>query len=69
MFVIIPYSKIRAYAKRIERQNLKKRGRSISWVSMLNLAPKMCELYSPENTAKVESTWKMEFEQFKEALK
>lgn len=63
--MIIPYSKVRAYAKKIERQNLGKFKHSLSWVSMLNNAPKIDCVYSPENTVKVESTWKAEFDQFK----
>ena len=66
MKVIIPYSRVRAYAKKIERRNLKKFGHSLSWVSMLNHVPKVSCIYFPENTVKVDSAWRAEFDRFVE---
>ncbi len=62
--MIIPYSTITAYAKKIEKRNLKNFKHSLTWVSMLNNAPKIDCIYQPEKTVKVSPTWRREFDQF-----
>ena len=53
----INYKSIERYAKKIEKENLAKNGKSLSWVSMLNHVPLLC-VHNGTNTVDVKDNWK-----------
>lgn len=58
MSKVITKKQYDSYAKRIEKENLKKNGCSLTWVSILGHSKAILEVESSTNTLIVKDNWK-----------
>ena len=63
MSIKISYSKVVAHAKKIEKKNLKERGKSLTWNSMMG-SFKIHESYHDSDMVIVDENWKDQFNSY-----